>query len=201
MRTTTRRLRTNAGIVTIALVAGAGTIYGLNRYPSAQNNAALPIPAEIATPGATWTAYPVSWQDGDTLTVERAGRSYKVRLAGVDAPERAQPYGPQALRFTYDATQAGPLSLTTQTVDLYKRIVADVTTPGGVDIERGLVGAGLAWNYDEFPSADTSLPTIEAQAQAAGIGLWQQASLETPWAYRQRVRAEAAAARAQQPAN
>jgi len=201
MRTTTRRLRTARGIVTIALIAGAGTIYGLNRYPSAQNNAALPIPTDIATPGAVWTAYPLSWHDGDTLTVERAGRSYKVRLAGVDAPEPAQPSGPQALRFTYDATQAGPLSLKTQTVDLYKRIVADVTTPAGVDVERALVGAGLAWQYNEFPSDDATLPTLEAQAQAANIGLWQQASPETPWAYRQRVRAEAAAARAQQAAN
>src|SRR5512145_3374816 len=67
--------------------------------------AGLSLVAFIVGPAAAeeFSARVVGVTDGDTLTVLlRARHAEKVRLAGVDAPEKHQAYGERARRFTAD---------------------------------------------------------------------------------------------------
>ena len=47
-----------------------------------------------------FTGKVVGISDGDTISVLRAGKAVKVRLYGVDTPEKAQAFGTQARKFT-----------------------------------------------------------------------------------------------------
>lgn len=125
--------------------------------------------------------------DGDTLTA-RCGKpgSYqqvKVRLAGIDAPERKQSFGSvsrqhlSALCFKQQAT------LTTRSKDRYGRTVANVKCKGK-DAGSEQVRAGLAWVYDAYAKKHKHLYPIQSAAKARGIGLWADSDPVPPWKWR-----------------
>ena len=66
----------------------------------------------LASPVLAWPARIIQVTDGDTLTVElvTGGERVKVRLHGIDAPERNQPGGEAARAFPTDpARQDGKI--------------------------------------------------------------------------------------------
>lgn len=120
--------------------------------------------------------------DGDTLTVLDGGAPLKIRLAGIDSPERAQAYGQvakdslSALCFGKDA------SWQVQDIDRYGRTVARVHC-AGVDVNRAQVERGMAWVYTRY-NRDASLPPMQQQARQARRGLWADAAPTEPWTFR-----------------
>lgn len=123
--------------------------------------------------------------DGDTVTIVCGTAKSTVRLAGIDAPEKAQPYGPEAaahLRVLLDVPQ---VTLKAHSTDRYGRTVAYLYTPKGLDVSLSMLADGYAWHYDRY-NADTAYANAQSRAQLAGIGIWQQSAPEAPWSYRKR---------------
>jgi len=56
----------------------------------------------------TFTGKVVAFSDRDTMSVIREGKAVKVRLPGIDFPEKAQPFGTEAKQFTSDADSRRP---------------------------------------------------------------------------------------------
>lgn len=143
--------------------------------------------------------------DGDTVTVlDGAHARHKVRLSGIDAPEKHQAFGTRARRHLAALVQGNAVIVTGNKRDRYGRIVgqvfvaqcADQTCSGTEDAGLALLRAGLAWHYKQYQrEQDTGERSRYAAAeQAARIkqeGLWQEASPEPPWDYRRRARAAA----------
>jgi micrococcal nuclease len=77
--------------------------------------------------------------------VLREGRAVKVRLYGVDVPEKAQAFGTQARKFTGDMAFQQTIAVVIRATDRYGRLVADVLLPDGRSLNQELVKAGLAW--------------------------------------------------------
>jgi hypothetical protein len=87
----------------------------------------------------------VAVADGDTLTVLAAGnRPVKVRLAGIDAPERDQPFGQRSRLSLAELAFGRTATVTVQKTDDYGRAVGTVTV-GGANVEVEQVRRGLAW--------------------------------------------------------
>ena len=93
----------------------------------------------------TFTGKVVGVSDGDTISVMRAGKAVKVRLHGIDCPEKKQPYGTRAKQYTSDLAFGQEVTVRIQTTDRYGRIVGEVILPGGKNLNWELVDAGLAW--------------------------------------------------------
>jgi len=91
-----------------------------------------------------FTGKVVGMSDGDTLSVLREGRAVKVRLHGVDTPEKAQAFGTQARKFTSDAAFQQTVTVGVQTTDRYGRLVGEVLLPDGRSLNQELVRAGMA---------------------------------------------------------
>ncbi len=137
--------------------------------------AALAVFAALASPAAAEFAGRGRALDGDTLDL--GGRS--VRLFGVDAPETAQTCGAADGRdWACGAAAKARLAALIDGRDLvcaaldrdrYGRVVATCAVDGA-DLGAALVGEGLAWAYLQYSDAYAAL---EAQARAAGLGLWQ----------------------------
>ena len=79
--------------------------------------------------------------DGDTVYM-RDGT--KVRLHGIDTPERDQPYGKQATR-NLDKLIGGKVFVLEKDTDRYGRLVGVIYTPDGVNVNEAMVCNGSAW--------------------------------------------------------
>ena len=129
--------------------------------------------------------------DGDTIHAEVAEefqprQQHRIRLHGIDAPELAQPYGPESAQYLLNLLRNDPVyAYITQDSDAYDRAVAILHRGNRHDsLNARLVRAGLAYAYY---SADYQ--AAEHSARAARAGVWQQSNGgERPWDYRKHSR-------------
>ena len=131
----------------------------------------------------------VSVADGDTLTV-LGGESgtTKVRLYGIDAPERKQRYGEKATEAAAALVLYRNVTLKVMDTDHYGRSVALVTLDNGLDVNEELVKNGHAWvepRYCTLPRCQV-WRQYEAEARREGRGLWADNAPEPPWQWRKK---------------
>lgn len=126
----------------------------------------------------------VGIQDGDTLTVLRGKVQVRVRLHGIDCPERAQPYGTRAQQKTADLAFGNTVTVETRAKDRYGRTLAVIVLPNGHSLNRELLRAGLAWWYRQYAPRDRALAQLEETARDAGLGLWGDPEPVPPWLWR-----------------
>lgn len=142
----------------------------------------------------TMQARVVGVSDGDTVTVlDGANKTHKVRLAGIDAPERAQPHGVRAKQALSELVFGREVSVFIVDRDRYGRVVARVYV-GNVDVNAELVRSGMVWVYRRY-NQDPFLPPLEEEARAQRRGLWADASPTPPWEFRREGRKARAEAR------
>ncbi len=122
--------------------------------------------------------------DGDTLTARCDEQTLKIRLAEIDAPEKAQPFGARSKQHLSDLCFDVEAEVYPQTTDRYGRTVAHVTCDG-VDVTTEQVRSGMAWVYDKY-ALDKSLYAVQDDAKAARLGLWSDAEAMPPWEWRSR---------------
>lgn len=133
----------------------------------------------------------VGISDGDTLTALTADKQQiKVRLAGIDTPERGQPFGKAAKQALSDLAFGRDVVLEAEKEDRYGRTVAKVLVDGR-DVNLELVTQGYAWWYRKYaaeqsPSDQVLYENAETQARAAGRGLWADPAPVPPWEWRRR---------------
>jgi endonuclease YncB( thermonuclease family) len=121
--------------------------------------------------------------DGDTLTVlDATNTQHRGRLAGIDAPERAQPFGTKARERMAALAMGKSVAVHSQGQDKYGREIARIEFEGQ-DVGRQLVAEGLAWHYTRY-SDDAGLAAAERDARAARRGLWADAKPVPPWEWR-----------------
>ncbi len=126
-------------------------------------------------------------KDGDTIDLLRNGQTIKVRLFGVDCPEKNQAYGQRAKQFTSDLVFGKNVRLIAHNTDRYGRTVGTIILPDGRNLNEELVREGFAWHYKAY-SNDTRLANLEADARRFKRGLWQDANPTPPWEFRKEKR-------------
>jgi endonuclease YncB( thermonuclease family) len=129
--------------------------------------------------------------DGDTITVlDPAKVQHRIRLAGIDAPERAQPYGARAKDHLASLVAGRQVVIAWQKQDRYGRIVGKVLL-NGRDINLVMIDAGLAWHYKAYAKEQSeadrvSYANAEHRARAREAGLWADPHPVAPWLWRSR---------------
>jgi endonuclease YncB( thermonuclease family) len=143
----------------------------------------------------------VSVADGDTITVLRDKEQVKIRLAGIDAPEKAQAFGNVAKQRMSDMVFGREVRVDARKKDKYGRTVGRVWVasaecqesdcPKTLDAGMALLTMGLAWHYKKYENEQPeeergqySFAEIEARAKKAG--LWSDAEPVPPWEWRDR---------------
>lgn len=131
--------------------------------------------------------------DGDTLyvrsTEERA--TYRVRMAMIDAPEKAQEYGTQAKQALQQLLRgAGIVTLHVHGTDRYGRLIAIVEDERKRNINLEMVNQGAAWVYSqyakrgEFAPYYSAITMAERNARMQRLGLWAGTDPIEPWRFR-----------------
>jgi len=139
----------------------------------------------------------VKVHDGDTVTVFAGGVERRVRLVGIDAPERGQPQGSAARRGLAARVGGRVVQVIERGTDSYGRTLGRVLV-AGEDANAAQVRDGFAWVYRRFEN-DPALIAQEAEARAARRGLWRDPEPLPPWVWRERHPPKAAAQGALSP--
>lgn len=127
--------------------------------------------------------------DGDTITIlDNSNTQYKIRLAGIDSPEKKQPFGNVSKKSLSDLVYGKQVSVDYRKQDRYGRTVGKVLVDG-VDANLEQVRRGLAWFYKKYQNEQTlqdRLDYLHAQesAETAKLGLWVDESPIPPWDFR-----------------
>ena len=125
---------------------------------------------------AEFTGKVIAVLDGDTLLVLRSGKPVKVRLAEMDAPEKAQPYGIASQKSLAELVMGEQVRVASRAVDDYGRLVATVSI-GAINVNHEQVRRGMAWEYSRF-HGNHELMALQRDAQQAGRGLWADEAVE-----------------------
>ena len=120
--------------------------------------------------------------DGDTVYIKDGT---KIRLHGIDTPERDQPYGKQATR-ALDGLIKTKVYVLEKDTDRYGRLVAVLYTPEGLNVNLEMVCGGHAWWYERYARFDSDLEDCQESAQEARLGLWADDDPVAPWAWRRK---------------
>lgn len=138
--------------------------------------------------------------DGDTVYVlDSNKKQHNIRLAGIDAPERGQPYNKAATKFLKKMIAGKNVCVEWYKKDRYKRLVG-VVFYNNKDINYQMVLNGYAWHFKKFekeqkPSDRVLYATAQTNSRLSVIGLWQEPDPITPDDWRAGVRPVKKAAR------
>ena len=147
--------------------------------------------ALFATPTAAieFVGKVVGVTDGDTLTVLTAQRQqHRVRLSGIDAPEKGQAFGQVSKQHLSDLAYDKTVSVVFHKRDRYRRILGQVLV-NGADAGLDQIETGMAWHYKRYereqsPEDRVAYARAEETARAERRGLWRDPRPVPPWEFR-----------------
>ena len=131
----------------------------------------------------------VSVADGDTITVLDVDKvQHKIRLQGIDAPEKNQAFGSKSKELLTDKIAGHEVLVEWKEKDRYGRILGEVML-GRRHINLEMVQEGMAWHYVQY-SKSKELDRAEQGARHARRGLWIDKDPIPPWAFRKAAKAK-----------
>jgi endonuclease YncB( thermonuclease family) len=163
----------------------------------------------MLTPISTWATIlkgkVVKVADGDTITIrDEEGKKHRIRLGGIDAPEKDQPYGKESTQSLLELTSGKTVVIEYEKYDRYKRIIGKVLVDplGEVfcmaldcvkKIDAGLeqIKRGLAWHYKKYQGEQSvedrgTYGEAEVKAREKPLGLWNDKEPMAPWEWRRK---------------
>lgn len=127
--------------------------------------------------------------DGDTLTLLDAQKNqHKIRLQGIDAPEKAQAFGNKSKQSLNEMVHGKEVFVDVQKKDKYGRSVGKILV-NQTDACLEQIKRGMAWHYKQYaneqsPEDRDVYAQAESTARAQSLGLWKDKSPTPPWAFR-----------------
>lgn len=110
--------------------------------------------------------------DGDMLTLLDASKTQvKIRLAAIDAPEKAQPFGQRSKEKLSDICYDKQAMVGVVDTDRYGRTVGEVVCDG-INANETMIKSGMAWVYRKYAKGYSHLYAFEDDAKATKRGLW-----------------------------
>lgn len=121
--------------------------------------------------------------DGDTVTLLDAGRKqHRIRLAQIDAPEKAQPFGQRSKQSLSELVFNREVQAECFDTDRYGRAVCRLRVDG-TDANLEQVVRGMAWAYRQYVR-ETVYLKAEQLARSERRGLWADPNPMPPWEWR-----------------
>ena len=154
------------------------------------------------TAQADFSGRVVSVTDGDTIKVLDADNvAHKIRLTGIDAPERGQPFGTTSTKSLASMVAGKDVLVESRKSDRYGRVLGKVWVQPSdcpscdktLNVNHAQILSGMAWWYryyakDQSPEDRGRYESAENEAKARGWGLWSDPSPISPYDWRKSKR-------------
>ena len=140
----------------------------------------------------------VAVTDGDTVKVLDSNRvQHKVRLLGIDAPEKSQPFGNASRKHLASLVAGKDIRVESSKKDRYGRLLGKLWVQPGdcagcgktLDVNLAQILAGMAWWYQDYAKDQSAedqdrYKNAVSEARERKLGLWNEANAIPPWAWR-----------------
>ncbi len=126
--------------------------------------------------------------DGDTyslLTLDN--KTLKVRMEGIDAPEREMPFYKASRKKLSDLIYKKRVYFDKTGEDIHGRSLGFTYLEDGTDVDIEMLKAGMVWHFKRY-NDNPDYADAEDLARDQKVGLWQDAYPEAPWTYRRNNR-------------
>jgi len=140
----------------------------------------------LPCPAWAWSGKVIGVADGDTITVLHDKHPEKIRLYGIDCPEKRQPFGNKAKQFTSKLVFGKVVEIEPVATDRYGRTVAFVRIEN-ITVNEELIKQGFAWVYKRYcklPVCNDRWDGLERKARSGKQGIWQDSNVIPPWEFR-----------------
>lgn len=127
--------------------------------------------------------------DGDTVSIlDVKKEQHKVRLIGIDAPEKKQAFGKISKQHLSKLVFGKIVTVEFEKSDRYGRILGKMLFNGN-DINLEQLRAGLAWHYKQYTKSQSTedqaaYAKAESDAKRLSLGLWADPDPVPPWEFR-----------------
>ncbi|HHH9954414.1 TPA: thermonuclease family protein [Escherichia coli] len=131
--------------------------------------------------------------DGDTFELLVDQQTVRIRVTGIDAPEKDQPFGQRSRQSLAGMVDGNPVAVRVKGKDRYGRtlgaVYAKICAPSApclaVYVNAEQVKTGMAWAYRFHGQAvDPAMLKLETQARSERVGLWSTPAAIEPWKWR-----------------
>ena len=127
----------------------------------------------------------VSISDGDTFTLLiKEDKLVKIRLHGIDCPEKGQDFGNRAKAYTTNKIFNKVITVYISDTDRYGRMIAIVALADGT-LNEQLLRNGLAWHYCRYDKNE-HWHKLQDSATVQKVGIWSRPDAIAPWLYRKK---------------
>ena len=131
-----------------------------------------------------FTGQVVGVLDGDMIEVLHKKRPERIRLSGIDCPEKGQPFGDKAKHAASALVFGMEVTVQTHGKDKYRRTLAEVLLSDGSNVNKALVAGGWCWWYPKYALQNQELKRLESEARTGKRGLWADPYPVPPWEWR-----------------
>ena len=121
--------------------------------------------------------------DGDTYDLLVGNTTMRIRMDGIDAPERGMPFYKVSKEYLGNLCNGQTLKIITIKIDRYKRFLANTYLENGCSVSVLMVKAGYAWHFKKY-SNNGELSNAEVEAKLKRLGLWIDENPIPPWVWR-----------------
>jgi len=148
------------------------------------NNKPKMVPEWVTmNPGRVLQGTAVKIIDGDTFDLLLTDKTTRrIRLYGIDCPERQQPYYQTAKDFLGKKLQSATIRVAIQDQDVYGRTVG-IVWADNYNVNEALLQAGLTWHYKRY-DRNPRWEQLEREARHQQTGLWADAHPIAPWTFK-----------------
>lgn len=145
------------------------------------------VSCSMATKNDTISGKVISVADGDTMTILTADKKQlKIRLSGIDAPEKGQDFGTVARQQLNNLCYGKNVTVESKGEDQYGRVLG-VVYVDGLNVNEYMVRNGLAWYYKHFVN-DPRLDSLEQLARKEKVNIWSMKNPISPYEFRKSKR-------------
>ena len=118
---------------------------------------------------------------GDTIEVLHKKHPERIRLSGIDCPEKGQPFEEKAKHATSALVFGKEVTVQMHGKDKDRRTLADVVLSDGTNVSKMLVSRGWCWWYPKYTLQNRELKRLESEARVGKRGLWADPYPVPPW--------------------
>jgi micrococcal nuclease len=120
--------------------------------------------------------------DGDTYDILRNNTSERIRIVGIDAPERGMPFYKVSKKYLSNLIYGKYITMEFKKKDRYGRWIGRGFVDK-LDISAEMISAGMAWHFKKYSDSEI-LSNLEIEAKNRKLGIWSDPNPLTPWEVR-----------------